>query len=67
MIDSQTGKIWAKVCTAPIGDDCDASAWMLSDIEGITASRVQIQKTAEAIQRLQESEAAAKAAKGTSK
>ncbi len=67
MIDTQTGKVWAKVCTAPIGDDCDASAWTLNDVEGITASRIQIQKTAEAVQRLQESEAAAKASKGTSK
>ncbi len=50
LLDSHTGKIWARVCMRSASQeagDCAYQAWLVEDIEGITASMADIRKTAQ--------------------
>lgn len=46
MIDTQTGKIWSKVCLSGGTPDggCDLDAWALDNVEGINISRDELAK-----------------------
>lgn len=55
LLDTQTGKVWSKVCyvnTSNTPGDCDMDAWMLERVEGITGSRDAILNQAVAIEKL---------------
>ena len=50
LLDSQTGRLWARVCmksTSLEAGDCAYQAWMVEDVEGITASMAEIRKRAQ--------------------
>lgn len=53
MIDSQTGKIWNRTCMVMEGENCIFSAWVLDNIEGVTTTKAEIDKTTVRLEKLQ--------------
>jgi hypothetical protein len=50
LLDSQTGKLWARVCMkwgTQEAAECSYSAWLLEEVEGVTATLTEIRKAAQ--------------------
>lgn len=52
MIDTQTGKIWNKVCAVFDSTECASSAWVPEDVVGITITAKQHDTQSEKIRML---------------
>lgn len=44
LLDTQTGKIWGRVCVKTVGDECAQTVWSLDAVEGITMSSETLMK-----------------------
>jgi hypothetical protein len=49
LLDSQTGKVWQRVCMSegPTANDCGTDAWTPMDVEGITINHNALYKKAQ--------------------
>jgi hypothetical protein len=56
LLDTQTGKMWTKVCYHGDASECSVSAWTPQDIIGINATENEVRKTIEAIKKYEAEE-----------
>jgi len=59
LLDTQTGKIWKKVCTIPEGNECELGAWMQDDVIGITITEAEYYKKVREVRKMIEEEKSA--------